>query len=56
MSLTMTILMLIGAWLAVAAAMLWGVLRIARRHHPRLPQPESPKHLRKGHARHASAH
>ena len=38
MSLTTTILMLIGGWLAVAAAMLWGVLRIARRHHhPRLP-------------------
>jgi hypothetical protein len=33
MSLTMTILMLICGWLAVAAAMLWGVLRIARRHH-----------------------
>ncbi|SDZ53000.1 hypothetical protein [Pseudomonas sp. NFIX28] len=38
MSLTTTILMLIGGWLSVAAAMLWGVLRIARRHHhPRLP-------------------
>ena len=33
MSLTMTILMLISGWLAVAAAMLWGVLRITRRHH-----------------------
>jgi hypothetical protein len=33
MSLTMTILMLISGWLAVAAAMLWGVLRISRRHH-----------------------
>ncbi|WP_454835703.1 hypothetical protein [Pseudomonas lini] len=33
MSLTMTIIMLISGWLAVAAAMLWGVLRITRRHH-----------------------
>lgn len=33
MSLTMTIVMLICGWLAVAAAMLWGVLRITRRHH-----------------------
>jgi hypothetical protein len=34
MSPTVTIFMLIGAWLAVAGAMLWGVLRISRRHHP----------------------
>jgi hypothetical protein len=33
MSLGMTIVMLISAWLAVAGAMLWGVMRIARRHH-----------------------
>ena len=33
MSLTMIIAILIGSWLAVAAAMLWGVLRINRRHH-----------------------
>lgn len=33
MSLTMTIIMLVCGWLAVAAAMLWGVLRITRRHH-----------------------
>ncbi|WP_177327851.1 hypothetical protein [Pseudomonas sp. GM41(2012)] len=33
MSLAMTIVMLISGWLAVAAAMLWGVLRITRRHH-----------------------
>ncbi|WP_213881309.1 hypothetical protein [Pseudomonas sp. dw_358] len=31
MELTLTILMLVGAWLLVAAAMLWGVLRVARR-------------------------
>jgi hypothetical protein len=34
MSLTMTIFMLILGWVAVAAAMLWGVLRVSRRHHP----------------------
>jgi thiamine transporter ThiT len=33
MSLTMTIVMLVSGWLAVAAAMLWGVLRVTRRHH-----------------------
>ncbi|SHM52615.1 hypothetical protein SAMN05216593_101353 [Pseudomonas asturiensis] len=35
MSLELTIVMLIASWLAVACAMLWGVLRISRRHHPR---------------------
>jgi hypothetical protein len=35
MSLGMTIVLLIAGWLAVAAAMLWGVLRISRRHHHR---------------------
>ena len=33
MSLTVAILMMITAWLVVAMAMLWGVLRIARRHY-----------------------
>ncbi len=33
MSLATTIVMLICGWLAVAGAMLWGVLRITRRHH-----------------------
>ncbi|WP_397454150.1 hypothetical protein AB3472_16825 [Pseudomonas lurida] len=33
MSLATTILLLICGWLAVAGAMLWGVLRITRRHH-----------------------
>ncbi|GAB1618176.1 hypothetical protein [Pseudomonas sp. NGC7] len=38
MSLTLAILMLVGMWLSVAAAMLWGVLRIVRRHsHNHLP-------------------
>jgi hypothetical protein len=39
MSLTMTIVMLVSGWLAVAAAMLWGVLRITRRHHHHSAQP-----------------
>ena len=40
MSLAIIILMLVTGWLAVAAAMLWGVLRIARRHHhPVQPAP-----------------
>lgn len=37
MSLTVAILMMIGAWLAIAIAMLWGVLRIARRRHHARP-------------------
>lgn len=34
MSLGMIIVMLVLGWIAVAGAMLWGVLRISRRHHP----------------------
>ncbi|MDN4544018.1 hypothetical protein [Pseudomonas sp. C32] len=56
MSLAMTIVMLISGWLAVAAAMLWGVLRVTRRHHhhpvqsaPLAKNEESP-------VSHASAH
>ncbi|UVL00592.1 hypothetical protein [Pseudomonas sp. B21-048] len=41
MSLTLIIVMLIFGWLAVAAAMLWGVLRITRRH-PHPPVPSAP--------------
>ncbi|RMR39127.1 hypothetical protein ALP86_00699 [Pseudomonas amygdali pv. mori] len=37
MSLELTIVMLLASWLAVASAMLWGVMRISRRHH----QPHS---------------
>lgn len=33
MSPEITIVMLVVAWLTAAAAMLWGVMRIARRHH-----------------------
>jgi hypothetical protein len=53
MSLAMIIVMLISGWLAVAAAMLWGVLRIARRHHHHPVQPAKPA---KATSRHASAH
>lgn len=58
MSLTMAVFMLVGAWLSVAAAMLWGVLRIARRHHPHATLPKEtgePAPARRG-RRHANAH
>lgn len=42
MSLATTIFLLICGWLAVAGAMLWGVLRITRRHHPPHVKPEAP--------------
>ncbi|MFJ5296191.1 hypothetical protein ACIQAL_06660 [Pseudomonas sp. NPDC088368] len=59
MSLGMTIVMLIAAWLAVAGAMLWGVMRISRRHHPHYRNSETtpksaPMNARK--PRHATAH
>ncbi|WP_196373669.1 hypothetical protein [Pseudomonas fluorescens] len=55
MSLTMIIAMLICGWLAVAAAMLWGVLRITRRHHhPVQPAPASKAHETP--SQHANAH
>ncbi|PQO96410.1 hypothetical protein C5612_30420 [Pseudomonas frederiksbergensis] len=38
MSLAMTIFSMFAAWMAVAIAMLWGVLRIARRHQPQTIQ------------------
>ncbi|MBV4474132.1 hypothetical protein N8H74_28950 [Pseudomonas sp. B2M1-30] len=55
MSLTMTIVMLIAGWLAVAAAMLWGVLRISRRHHHPVPPARTEKR-EKHPARPATAH
>ncbi|WP_433769912.1 hypothetical protein [Pseudomonas putida] len=55
MSLAMTIVMLISGWLAVAAAMLWGVLRIARRHHHPV-QPTKQVQSEKTATRHAAAH
>ncbi|RDL18739.1 hypothetical protein [Pseudomonas jessenii] len=55
MSLTMTIVMLIAGWLAVATAMLWGVLRIARRHHHPVQATPVDK-VDKHRVRHATAH
>lgn len=39
------VLLLIGTWLLVAAAALWGMLRIARRHHTR-QAVRPPQHSR----------
>ncbi|WP_426159769.1 hypothetical protein [Pseudomonas sp. TSRC2-2] len=55
MSLTMTIVMLIAGWLAVATAMLWGVLRISRRHHHPVQTPPVDK-TDKNSVRHVAAH
>ncbi|MEB0008170.1 hypothetical protein QN375_10815 [Pseudomonas sp. MH9.2] len=44
-----TIAMLIAAWLAVAAAMLWGVMRISRRHHHREIEHENPANIETRH-------
>ncbi|WP_257604416.1 hypothetical protein [Pseudomonas sp. UMAB-08] len=44
-----TIAMLIAAWLAVASAMLWGVMRISRRHHHREAEHENPTNTESRH-------
>ncbi|MCQ4297534.1 hypothetical protein NAU58_18310 [Pseudomonas stutzeri] len=37
--------MIVLGWLSVALAMLWGMMRIARRHHPPQARPTSqPSH------------
>jgi hypothetical protein len=56
MSLTMTIVMLISGWLAVATAMLWGVLRITRRHHHHPAQPAPLVKAEEPATSHATAH
>ncbi|WP_167368546.1 hypothetical protein [Pseudomonas frederiksbergensis] len=56
MSLTMIILMLICGWLAVAAAMLWGVLRITRRHYHSHVHSAAPAKTGKPARRHATAY
>lgn len=59
MSLTMAILMLVGMWLSVAAAMLWGVLRIVRRHsqhHPLPPQAQAKARPTQRAQQHAGVH
>ncbi|MHC8366157.1 hypothetical protein ACYZT9_09815 [Pseudomonas sp. ZT5P21] len=52
----MTIVMLISGWLAVAAAMLWGVLRITRRHHHHPVQPTPLATTDEPAAHHVTAH
>lgn len=37
----LTLTLMIVGWLAVAVAMLWGMLRIAKRHHAGSPQAHS---------------
>jgi hypothetical protein len=54
MSLTTTILMLIFGWLSVATAMLWGVLRITRRHYH--APAAAPEKTGKPARHHATAH
>ncbi|WP_178084427.1 hypothetical protein [Pseudomonas sp. CFBP13528] len=53
MSLATTIFLLICGWLAVAGAMLWGVMRVTRRHHPPHVKPPAPAEPRKATAHHA---
>ncbi|MFB4390503.1 MULTISPECIES: hypothetical protein [unclassified Pseudomonas] len=55
MSLTMAILMLVGMWLSVAAAMLWGVLRIVKRHSHPHHSPQKAQHIER-HVRRARQH
>lgn len=40
MNLAMTIFSIIAAWISIAISMTWGVLRIARRHHPLVQETE----------------
>ena len=43
MSPILTIFLLITGWLTVAGAMLWGLMRISRHHHPQVqPKPQAP--------------
>lgn len=56
MSLTVAIVMMILAWLLVAAAMLWGVLRIARRHQGPATLTKRQVARRPGPTRHQAAH
>lgn len=43
MSPTLTIILLFTGWLAVAATMLWGVMRVSRRHPPKVQlKPQTP--------------
>ncbi|WP_178112650.1 hypothetical protein [Pseudomonas sp. KBS0710] len=53
MSLATTIFLLICGWLAVAAAMLWGVMRVTRRHHHPHVTPAAPAKPSKAAVHHA---
>ncbi|WP_236296854.1 hypothetical protein [Pseudomonas lurida] len=53
MSLATTIFLLICGWLAVAGAMLWGVLRITRQHHHPHAKPAAPAKAHKAAVHHA---
>ncbi|SDU90642.1 hypothetical protein [Pseudomonas mucidolens] len=53
MSLTTTIFLLICGWLSVAGAMLWGVLRITRRHYHPQARPAEPAKSHKAAVHHA---
>ncbi|WP_176718762.1 hypothetical protein [Pseudomonas sp. 8 R 14] len=53
MSLATTIFLLICGWLAVAGAMLWGVLRITRRHHHPHVKPAAPAKPQRAAVHHA---
>jgi hypothetical protein len=55
MSLTVAILMMTVAWLVTAAAMLWGVLRIARRHQA-APAPRKHRQAAELHAPRSKLH
>ncbi len=55
MSLVAIIALLVLGWVSVAAAMLWGVLRISRRHHPPT-LPAQPKAAEQPQARTVTAH
>lgn len=55
MSPTLTIFLLICGWLSVAGAMLWGLMRISRHHHPQV-QPKPKVSLEKPPASAINAH
>ncbi len=59
MSPVLMIVMLICAWMAVALAMLWGMLRLTRRRAPtakKKPQEPSVERRRHGHGRPLHGH
>jgi len=59
MSPVLMIVMLICAWMAVALAMLWGMLRLSRRHHPtpqNKPQETPAERRRHTHGRPLHGH